>query len=31
MVSIEIEKRRIIHLKGKKDLLPKVPKVKFLA
>jgi len=31
IVSIEIKKRRIIHLKGKKDLLPKVPKVKFLA
>ena len=28
MVSIEIANRRTIHLKGKKDRLPKVPKVK---
>ena len=28
MISIEIANRRTIHLKGKKDKLPKVPKVK---
>jgi len=28
MISIEIANRRTIHLKGKKDRLPKVPKVK---
>jgi hypothetical protein len=28
MVSIEIANRRTIYLKGKKDRLPKVPKVK---